>query len=429
MKSPAVPFGTFVATTIVGAGLLVGGLSLVDVKAPSLISPTYYRDQTSLFPAFDPSQRDVPKHIIVSGCQLLPYVFNRPGDDGQESITSDAARIENVANDVLRKRYLSVRDRFYSFDYPNTVIAEHTRLVSLALRSPSLRTLIYMNGPEGLDLILNDNNPQAILEAIAAAEEITRRAPAAAPYAARFIDWLKQLPGYQVAMERFGKGWRRKLSKELVVNDAEQVYFGITNLHDAPHELRRWLARTFGAPAGVLSRILSRLTNLPSIREDAWDHDIDAKREMAGDLAENMRKSVEAPLWNFDTHPVVKKNEEIYKTWFIMIAEAAKSKEVKLVIYTAPHASISVLNHEAYKTQYLDRVKLWLKGYDVSIIDNSVVPSLSSQAYISYCTNEECLAGGAWITDGYHLNIFGRIKQAELLVETMRKKGLLGGAR
>lgn len=404
----------FLVASTAGGILLIGGLTLAGIKSPYLADPTFNPDQTARFPAFDPYVASTAKHIIVSGCQLLPQVFNIPGDVSGQTLTNDQSKIENVANFELSKLGITT-DRFYSFDYPGTMVLGHVRLIYFALQAPNIKTLVYMNGPEGLGL--RNVEAKSALEIVAALKRFAATYPTSAPYAERVRTYVESRSEFQEGLKLYGPQWESLISDDLVLPEAYAESW-TQRLAQLPHIFQRRLADILGAPAGLLHQAMLRFTPFAKLREEERAVSIAELTRESHSYEREIKFPITPIMWDPAQNPIFADEPEVYKAWFLMVAEAARQRGVRLALYSAPHASIKVEDMATYGTMYFDQVKRWLAGYDVFVIDNTDSKTPVS-GYVYHCQGDGCQNNKNIMTDGYHLNMIGRRDQARLLVKSM----------
>ena len=428
--------------TVLRAALELKWLAAGGILAFIVTLPVVYRFGYSQVPffnyeperlvdyeAFAPRLRDDAKHVIVGSCELaLPIV----GYDKSASVSplrsSRHAWLGNILNFSLRNEYqVSENDSFYDMEAPGTEISAQTLYLYRALQVPNLKTLIYANG-YGLSHF-SDLTVDTAIELAAVLERMANEYPTATVHALAYKAALEKSEVFKKALAEYGEDWRRLIDPSTMT-----VRRGsLPPLGDIWKDRRLYLANGkraiehwFGGPARLFVEVADGLFGFRArqrdqmvVKELEW-----ASRFYAGS-AGNVRIQMVEPK-----ELISKKQVDLTKTWFLMLAEITKAKGVKLAIYAWPTLVVSPENHEKYfQPGYTKVLADWFRSYDVDIIDHSVKHQLNQQDYVYHCGAEPCLEDTAPRTSGVFTSVIGRLRQSRMLIDDLIARGIVDGER
>jgi len=419
----------------IGTILITLPASLVheDRQFPYAYGAGYDRKTLTGYEVFSPRLKNQQKHIIVGSCEVsLPFVANDLNSPSKTARADGTAWFGNVLNFLSRNDFSTqAQIGFYDISAPGYGMAGHLPFIHQALNASNLRSLIYVNGIsvghyEGL-------KEQDILEIVSVLENWKSQYPRARPYIEVYLKGLYRSEEYKKAAAKFGTEWRKlvdPVSMTLKVSgkgnrvSAYALLFPSTSSadrHVALADLKRRLSNLFIGPAKFFLWVLDSTGNFRILKRNK---ELRQSLDWAGEFYG--RADNEAPV-TFINEQKYLKNQDQYKSelWFKILGEVTSSKGVQLVLYQQPMISIPPKEYQNnFKPNYVDTAKRWLEEYDPIIIDHTVNHNLTQQDFIFTCNSGDCLDQNRSST-GFYANIFGRVKQGRLLLDSLIENNVL----
>jgi hypothetical protein len=332
---------------------------------------------------YPPDFAVIPKHLVIgTGCWTWTTAVTIPAG-GDKTVDSQGATLHAALNDVLAETG-GGPERFFAFGIPNVDFERHLISIRQAVRTPGVRSVIYINNPGSLQAFTNPANAAAVLPVLdAIAAEHPRLAADIATYRTALLasrgfaeakpaPWWEDYATWADTVQRRWQGWREGLS---------YTPFADKRRHQEAEALFAQALAHYGTPATC---------NAPA------------------------RRSIKpAQYW------IGAGGDAVWQAWLRIAAGMAAERGVRFVWYVPPHLNLAPGEYEAaFKPFFVDRVRAVLADIPGAVVvDHAVGTTLSpcDQVYDPV---------GRFAT-GYLFNFPGKLKQARLLLAELAGRGVV----
>jgi hypothetical protein len=392
--------------------------------------PAYPRSDLMRYEAFSPDLPVRARHVTIGSCETaIPIVANDLDSPGIPTRAMAPAWLGSMLNFVLHGGYRGGDDvGFYDLSVPNTLFAEHTNLLWHALRIPDLETVLYVNGVSLYHLA----NPETTLELVATLEALERDYPAASASVRAYLSLHLQRPEYMEGISRWGADWRR------FIDPATMTFRGpgaaTVDLDMKPKAEADWRAQLQYRLANA-KKIGLALTEGPSLllRRVFTALGVDERRRATETIRElnwaaqhRDRPGLKIHVAELSSLLFLDDDQaEFHRRWLVMAADLVETRGARLIVYAQPMINLTPDQYQQnFKTHYVNRAAQWLADSRTMHIDHTIAHDLAATDFTLYCQDSAKCSPDVQ-SNGYWANMIGRYKQARLLIEELRRLGVL----
>jgi hypothetical protein len=365
--------------------------------------------------------------VLSTGCWSgAAYAYNDL-PSGKPLVADTACTLTSLLNFVWCSEYEGCHAPLFATDRGGGYLDAHLMWLYRAVAVPSVRTLVYINGPGAL---VNFLVAEEVLPCTLVLERIRREFPQAADVDT-YLRYLYGSVGYQKALAELGPDWRRRL-------DEQTFTFPSPGRGPAPRKKPRGAAlgaavsaftdRAFLMREGALDRLAHLWPLFPPRPRlcRLCENNNRVVTLLDACAARYLDPSNDKPLRRMmrpEDFWACVGGDEVWQAWVNIVAKVCAARRIRLVFYVPPHLHVTAAEYEtAFRPQFVDRVRRAFAPYPhVVVIDQARAPGFTT-ADLAWWDNE-----GLPIKAGYLFNAVGRLKEARLLLAALLEAGLLDG--